>query len=97
MSMYFRVTALPHAVAVWSRSQLKEAREPGTRCSIGVSSADIKKETPSLRELRIFLKAVDDISVPFEGGPTEGKASPEERARVMGEMMNRTLKALLTV
>ena len=54
-----------------------------------------KGETPSLRDIRLFLKAVEETSVPFEGGQLRPDQAPrEERARVMGEMANRILAPL---
>jgi hypothetical protein len=52
---------------------------------------------PSLHDLRVFLKAVEECSVPFEGGPNiPGKSSPHDRAVGMGEMLHKKLEPLFT-
>jgi hypothetical protein len=54
-----------------------------------------KGEKPSLRELRLYLKAIEECSVPFEGGPTvPGQPSPEERAKEVGAILNKKLAPL---
>lgn len=54
-----------------------------------------KGETPPLRDVRLFMKAVEETSVPFEGGQLRPDQAPrEERARVMGEMVSRILAPL---
>ncbi|TSC59334.1 MAG: capsular polysaccharide biosynthesis protein, partial [Candidatus Peregrinibacteria bacterium Greene0416_62] len=54
-----------------------------------------KGETQSPREVRLFLKAIEETTVPFEGGQLRpDQASREERARVMGEMVSRILEPL---
>ena len=51
---------------------------------------------PDVRKLRIYLKAIELSSVPFEGGPnTPGKPTPQERARQMGIMIRERLAAYL--
>lgn len=50
---------------------------------------------PDLRALRLFLKACDECSVPYEGGLERPGAAPrEERARLVGEMIRTALAPL---
>lgn len=56
-----------------------------------------EKKRPSLRDLRLFLRAVEDCTVPYEGGPEKpGQASRLERARVVGEMMRKELDPIFS-
>lgn len=64
-------------------------------CAHAVDCIFRKNETPDLRELRLFLKAIDECSVPSDGGPEAGRAPPEQRAKDMGVMMHRILAPLL--
>jgi len=64
-------------------------------CKDAIDRIFKKSDVPSLRNLRLFLKAIEDITVPMEGGPLRSDQSPrEERARVMGEMVSNILAPL---
>lgn len=55
----------------------------------------VRHRRPQLREIRLFLKAIENLTVPYEGGPLRPDQAPrEERAYGVGTMIRRILDPL---
>ncbi len=64
-------------------------------CKRAVQEIFTEKKKPTLRDIRIFLKAIDNLTAPYEGGPLRSdQASREERAHEVGLMMRKILAPL---
>lgn len=64
----------------------------GEDCKRAMKEIFEEKKRPSLRDLRLFLRAIEDCTVPYEGGPEKpGQPSKLDRARMVGEMMRKEL------
>lgn len=66
-------------------------------CKRAMKEIFADKKKPELRDLRLFLRAIEDCTVPYEGGPLRpGQPSKLERARIVGEMMRKELDPIFS-